>query len=499
MESPQSVARRSITSVTWNAVSNLVYAVIGFVRTLLLARWLPVEVFGIYALASSVTVLSGVLANFGMGGAFLHRAPETEDEDHAAAIHFTLKFGFTLTWAVIMATAAFVLSDGQTRVALLTLTATTTGLHLSQTPQTILVRRVMHRRLALIQLIDAVLTTVVALGLAYSGATLWALLANNIVSVILTLVLLYLWQPVWKPRFEWSPQVVRYFLRFGSNNLLSVLLSYSLDRVDDLWTGLILGKAQLGYYSRAYSFATYPRALLAGPINMVARGTYAELKGDRRRLSEAFVRFNSLLVHTGFFFAGLITLVAPEFIRIALGERWLPMLDAFRLMLVFTLFDPMKATIADLFLAMGMPEQVAQIRFVQLTVMIVGIVLLSPIFGIAGVALAVDVMLVTGMGILLCKARRFVDFSIKNLFAVPAVALLLGLLLSYQSSTLPWVVGSDWRSGFIKAVVFFAIYTAVLFALESRQLRETFLILKGILSTGPATSPQEFMEKAGKR
>ena len=35
--------------------------------------------------------------------------------------------------------------------------------------------------------------------------------------------------------------------------------------------------------------------------------------------------------------AVLLALVAPEFIRLALGAKWLPMLTAFRLMLVFTL------------------------------------------------------------------------------------------------------------------------------------------------------------------
>jgi O-antigen/teichoic acid export membrane protein len=470
MTPTQSIAQRSVTSVSWNVIGNIATVAIGFVRTVLLARWLPVEVFGVCALAGSIIALSGVLANFGMGGAFLNRVPETEDEEMAAAVHFTLKSSFTLLWAAVLVAGALVFLDGQSRLALLVLAGAAAGTHLTQTPRLILARRVIHRRLALIQLVDAVLSTLIALGLAYLGAGLWALLASSLVSTLLDIVFVYLWQPIWRPRLAWSPEIARYFLRFGRVNLLSGALAHALDRVDDLWTGVFLGEFLLGYYSRAYSFATYPRAILAEPINLVATGTYAELKGQRVRLSEAFVFVNSFLIRSGFFLAALIALVAPEFIRIVLGERWLPMLDAFRLMLVFTLFDPMKTTVANLFIAMGEPHRVVRVRSAQLAVLVAGLFLLGPWLGIAGVALAVDAMLIIGISVLLYKARDHVDFSVARLFAAPGLALTIGLLLAYKAGTSLWAAGNDWRSGAVKTVVFSAVYGISLLGLEHRQL-----------------------------
>ena len=54
----------------------------------------------------------------------------------------------------------------------------------------------------------------------------------------------------------------------------------------------------------------------------------------------------------------------------------MPMLDAFRLMLVFTLFDPIKITVANLFIAVGEPEKVVRTRFIQAAVLIAGLFLL---------------------------------------------------------------------------------------------------------------------------
>ena len=441
-----------------------------FVRSILLARWLPVEVFGVYGFAAAIVGLSTIVVNFGMGPAFTHRAPETEDEEQTAAVHFTLKLVFTLVWAVLLIAGAFIFSNGPDRVALLLLTVTSAGVQLAETPKLILVRRVVHRRLALVDLTSVLLSTLVTLGLAWRGVTLWALLATDLVGMVLSIVALYVWRPVWRPQLVWEPTVVRYFLRFGSQVFLGSAFAQALDRVDDLWTGSYLGKTALAFYSRAYSFARYPGVIIGNPIDTVAAGAYAELKGNRPRLSQAFFRFSAILVRGGFFLAGLMALIAPEFIRLAIGNKWLPMLDAFRLMLVYTLLVPLRKTVTKVFAAVGRPDKLIRVRFVQLVVLVIGLIVLGPRLGIVGVALAVDVMFVLGIAILLWLVRAYVDISLWRLFAVPGLSLGLGMLLARGAILLPGVLGSDWRTGIVKFAVFSTVYSAILLVFEWHQI-----------------------------
>jgi PST family polysaccharide transporter len=444
---------------------------VGFVRSILLARMLPVEVFGVYAWAHSITTLTGVLPDFGLGDAFLHRAPETAREADAAAAQFTLQVILTLAWAAgLMGSAMLFVGQQPRRLALLWVTAMAIGSQLSRTPRLILARRVVHRRLALVRLMDTLLATIVALVLAWQGATLWALLATDFTTLLVNVIGLYIWRPVWKPRMAWNPAALRYFLSFGGRNVIAIALLRALDRVDDLWVGTFLGNAATGLYSRAYQFATYPRRVLASPLNMVTSGTYAELKGNRKRLSQAFYRINALLVRSGFLVAGILALVAPEIIRLLLGRRWMPMLDAFRLMLVYTMLDPFKLTVSSVFVAVGQPERIVWARAVQLAVMVIGLLTLVPVLGIAGVALAVDAMLVVGVVMLLRQARDYVDFSMRRLFGVPLLALVVGLVLSRAAIELPGIRGSDWRTGGIKLIVFLATYSLIFLVLERKNL-----------------------------
>ncbi|MCA9973951.1 MAG: oligosaccharide flippase family protein [Anaerolineales bacterium] len=473
-----SLVRRSITSTGWNAAANVLSLVVLFARSVLLARMLPVAVFGAYRQAGSLISLTVVLTGFGMPGAFLHRAPETADEEQAAAVLFTLKLLFTLFWLALMVTATLLFAEGDLRLALLWLLTTSTGMQLTETPRSILRRRVVHRRLAMVQTFTAVGTTIAALLWAWLSPSLLALLVTDVVAVLIALFLLYGYRPVWRPRLSLDRPTVRYFLDFGRRNFMASFLVQALDRVDDVWTGFYLGERPLGFYSRAYTFATYPRQILAVPVNTVAVGTYAELSDDRRRLSQAFFRTNALLVRTGFILGGVLALIAPEFIRLLLGDKWLPMLDAFRLMLLYTLLDPIKGTVANLFIAVGKPEYIVRARLAQLAVMLAGLVLLGPPLGIVGVALAVNLMLLVGIVLLLWQSRPFVDFNAWRLFAAPLLALLVGMGGAWAASQLPAVAGSDWRTGAVKLVVFGLVYGAILFLLERRQMLDMIAMLR---------------------
>jgi len=471
------IAQRSVRSVSWLLVANACSLAIGVLRAVLLARWLPVPVFGTYALAGAVVSLTVVVPNFGLVGAFLHRAPETEDEDQAAAVHFTLKFIFTAIWATLLTVAVLIFTTGETGNAILVLTATTAGLQLTQTPRAILIRRVVQRRLAVIQLANVILASTVAIFLASKGITLWALLATDMVTVLISIVGLYLWRPFWRPHFLWAPKIMLYFLKFGSRNFLSVLLLQVLNRIDKLWIGLYLGKTPLGFYSRAQRFATYPNGLFSSPVISVMSGTYAELKGNYESLSQAFFRTNALLIRFGFLMGGVLALVAPELVGLVLGEKWMPMLNVFRLMLIAMLLNPIILSASNLFVAVGRPGQVVKAQFIQLLALAAGILLLGPAFGIMGVAIAMCIMLAVGTGILLRRARAYVRFSPVRIFAVPVLALVIGSTFSLAAIFLPGIHGYYWPTFFAKITIFTVSYGTILFVSERNQIMNMVRIL----------------------
>lgn len=467
-----SLARRTIRSLTWNAIANLLTLPVSFLQSILVARLLPVEAFGVFGGVAAFTTLCYAFFEFGLGAAALHRAPETEDEERTIAILFTLRLiSLSIGAAFLVIISLAFLSDLRRQV-LIVLALSAWALHVTTVGQILLIRRVEHRRLAVMDIVQTVLVFILVVWVATATRSIWTLTVAPIVQALVYSVALYVWRPIWKPRLAWERSAVRYFLRFGWRTVTGTTLGVALDQVDDLWTNVYLGDLKLGFYSRAYRFAIYPRTFLSEPVNTLSLGIYAELKHDRQRRSKAFFQVNALLVRSGFMLAGWLALIAPHFIRIFLGERWLPMLAAFQLMLVYTMFDPMKLTIANLLIAVGEPEKVSQTRLIQLLTLIAGLYLLGPRWGIAGVALAVDSMLVIGIGLLLWRARAHVDVSLPRLFVVPTVALILGIAGATLTGRMMPASASDWQFLFAKSLTFILIYGGFLFALEKRPLQE---------------------------
>jgi teichuronic acid exporter len=336
--------------------------------------------------------------------------------------------------------------------------------------------------------LNIILPTISAVLFAWKGYGIIGLISTDIVASVVVVFGYLLIRPPWKVHFGWSPVIARYFLNFGYRTFLGNLIRQALDNLDNLWTGQFLGAVSLGYYSRAYTFSTYPRKVLANPINSVASGTYAELKENKKQLSQAFFRSNALLIRTGFLMAGWLALIAPEFINLIIGKEWLPMLVAFRLMLLFMMLDPIRSTLANLFIAVGKPEKVFWTRLAQLAVLIAGLFIFGNIWGIAGVAIAINLMILTGIITLLWQARLYVDFSIIRLFGVPSLALLVGIILGRLAINIPGVLGSYWRTGIVKTVVFCAIYVLVVVILEYKELPMLLKYLSILLPKREASS-----------
>jgi O-antigen/teichoic acid export membrane protein len=475
-----SLTQRSVRSVKWNTLATVLGFPLGFVQTVLLARLLPVEYFGVFAGVNSIIGLSSTVFEFGLGNAYVHRAPETLDEEHATAAYFTLRLIFDSVWALCLLAFGWITLSGIRQWVLIFLVVTGYLSRLTLVPQALLMRRVQHRRLAVLSMAGNITVALVSIAIAWFTHSIWALLVSSIITLVLGMVGIYFWKPVWKPKLAWDGESMRYFLSFGARNLVNNFLDGALDNSDNLWTGYFLGDLLLGYYSRAFRFAIYPRILLTQPVNSVAMGTLAELKFDRLRLSKAFFRISVFLTRLGFLLAGLLSVIAPQFIILFLGEKWLPMLAAFRLMLVYSLLDPMRVITSSVLIAVGKPEKVSQVRMFQMLILGASLFALGFIYQIAGVALSMDLMVLVGVLLSLRIVREYVDFSMLRLFAPPILAILAGIGLNALVTSVWDVSSSQWLALIVKSLAFFVGYLVLLFALEGKTLYQSFMQFAGL-------------------
>ena len=488
---PQAVSLAQQTAVgsTYTIAASAFTLVIGFSRSILLARLLFPEDFGLFALAFFFVRLLERVQMFGFTAAFIHRRQHTAED---AAAHFILRMGSAilvvgLALAIAPLLGYFYPNDPLLAQVVIVITAVRLTMAFNDTPKTILTKQMQFRRLAVLRVGGSLVALFLTGWLAWQGAGVWSLVAQDFCFFMVELAGLWFFRRPWKLSLKTRWETIKWYFEFGKFHLVAKNIQVLLDTFDDFWVGTFLGNTSLGFYAKAYEFAQYPRAVVADPINSVFFPAFARLQNDRQRLSRAFFRSASLLVRVGFLLAGAFVFVTPEFVRLFLGNKWLPMQQTFQLMLIYTLLDPLLALASQLVFAKGQPKLLAKIQAWQMIVFIPLVIVASHFFGIEGVAVAADLMLVIGFIFLVPRLRTFVDFSLRQLMVMPLLALALALVgAGWISSLLPTLhtAVSLVQKGLIVSV----IYITLLLIFEREQVKKSGEMIQQLLHNRSGSS-----------
>ncbi len=476
------LANKATRGYVYNVSASFVTLSLGFLRSVLLARLLLPEFFSVVALAMVFLNLSGQLRALGLDKALVHR--KVADEE-VLSTYFTLRMATLSLSLVVVAIAIPPLlhvyrNMPDLDVVMLSLIGVEMLKGFNSVQETLLNRKLDFQALALTNVVASFVMTVVAPWMAWRGLGVWALIGERVSGMVARSVMVWLVFRQWTPRFGWNHSIAHWFWEYGKAAWGATSLAFLLDKFDDFWVGTYLGKIPLGYYSQSYGFARYPRRVIATPLVSVFMPTFARLQDDRLRLSKAFFRMMSLMVRAGFLFALLLILTAPEFIRLLLGEKWLPMTLTFQLMLVYIAIDPMMAGMHQLFLAVGKPMTITKVRVWQLLFFVPLVIGLAAWKGIVGVAVAADLMVLLGAWLLSRKLREVVDFSWRVLLFWPLVGVIAGAIAVLAVSAV-WQGWPLMAVFFAKLVVAFLVYSIVLVSMERQQIRSGWLILRHAL------------------
>lgn len=488
MTTPNSddIALQTVGGSVYSVGASAVTLTLGFVRAVIMARLLLPEHFGVTTLALFYLNLASQLRALGIDNALIHRK---DPDDDVLATYFTMRVGQVAISVFALVALIPLLGRLHSNVPLLPpilLAYVGIGMvkGLNGVQTTILSKRMAFRQLAITDVIGSITMTVVGPGLAWLGFGVWSIVAELASGMLSRAIAVWLIYRAWRPRLGWNGQIARWFWNYGSKIWVGTNVTFLLDRFDDWWVGTYLGADPLGFYSRAYEFARYPRKAIANPVLSVFYPAFAQLQDDRQRLSRAFFRPTSLMVRAGALFSLILILIAPEFIQLLLGERWLPMVFTFQLMIVYTLLDPLLVAASNLLAATGYPGKIAKTRVIQALIFIPAVVILGPRLGIEGVALAADLMVFVGAVLLFWHTREVVNYSQRTLWFWPSVGVLFTSALTLASA--PLLDGyALWIALVAKLVFISVIYLGLLWLTERRQLLTGWRMIWGLIRSLP--------------
>ena len=303
-----------------------------FVVTATLARLLSPVDYGLFGLAAVYTGLATILSQFGVAAALVQRAELTPRIVRAG---FTVSvLGGVLTAALVWITAPL----AATLLGTTELTPIIRGLSLGfviASPgfvaEGLSQRKLAWRRLMWVEVGAFFLGYAIpAVWMALAGYGVWALvgsaLAQNFVRTAALLAL--------EPHPKW-PRIgpeIRELLRFGSGFTLARVFNYGAAQGDNLVVGRVLGVASLGYYSRAFKLMMILVTYFAAVITRVLFPIMSRLQNDQDRLRSTYLTGAAVLGLISAPLGAVLVVLAPEFILVVLGPKWIPATVPFQIL-----------------------------------------------------------------------------------------------------------------------------------------------------------------------
>jgi len=384
-----------------------------WLATLVIARLLAPEDYGLVAMATALTGLIEVITDMGLGSALVQSRDLTK-RDVEATMGATCLIGTAAAILVALTAPFWADIQGDQRivpVVLVLALGIPVGAALN-VPYSMLHRRLAFGVIARAQFVRGVTTAAVTLGAAFVLQSHWALVTGSLVGRLVFTVMLLLAEPI-RPRLPSADTRIGGLLRFGGILTADRVLNYARANIDVALIGALLGTRMVGLYVMALALARLPLEKLGSAFEPVAYPTFARLRDDKPALRRHFLGLSvgtmAIALPTCF---GLIV-TAGILVPTVIGNQWLAVVRPLQIAAIFTPLAFHLMLVSALFNAVGKVKLSLRITTLISVITIVAVFVSVP-FGITGVAAA------TGIGFALVwvyaevLALRLIDLPVRD-------------------------------------------------------------------------------------
>lgn len=447
------LARRIRSGVSWNVSSSMLEQLIGFVRSIVLARLLVPEDFGLFGMALTVLAALNALTTIGLNQTIVANKFDSRDElkihlDTVWTAELIRSFVLTLlVWASAFPMSKFY-GEPRLKVVIPILGLITLVHGFQNIGLAILRKEISFARIFWFELATNVSGIILTVALAVILRNVWALVIGLLLTAALGTVLSYVFHS-YRPRLALEKIALHRALNFGKFTLVIAVASYVTTMADNVMVGRLLGAAALGNYSLAYNVASAPISVLVFSLGKVLFPAYAEIAAQQpKRLEHAFTKVfsvSSLILLT---IAVPSFLLAGEIVQLLFGGRWTSAGTALRVLALTIPLRGLALIMSTVFFGLNRPKHVAVGRTLEAVVFLAALYPLTTAFGLAGAAWAVVIVYAFACINRLMALSKIIPGISSKLFpnlvltlaAAGAGLLIAGASLTFVNSPLPRLI-----------------------------------------------------------
>jgi len=409
----ENLSYRTIKSGLWVFISKIIERIFSFIRLIILARILAPHDFGLMGIALLTMSILQTFSQTGFQSALIQKKDNTESYLNTA-----------WTVSILRGLALFAILYFIAPYAIIFFNAPQAKLIIQIIGFSILLKSFTNIGVVYFQkklefnkeftyqlsgtLADFTVTISAALILKSVWALVFGLLAGNLARLIVSYRI-----HSYRPHFQLDLKKIKVLFNFGKWVLGSSIVVFLATQGDDLFVGKVMGVTALGFYQMAFRFANLPSSEI-GVFSRVAFPLYSKLQNNLPKLKSVYLKITRLFIFFTIPLATGIFILSPQFIHIFLGDKWMPIVPALRILAISSVIREIVGTSGALFSAKGRPDIDFKMNLARTITLAIIIYPLTSLWKIAGTATAVLLSICICLVISIFETVKLIDVKIKD-------------------------------------------------------------------------------------
>ncbi len=408
-----SLKQRTAKSLAWGMLNNGSMQLLNIVIGIFLARLLSPTDYGIVGVLAIFTSIAGNLQSCGFSQA-LTNMKEPQRKDYNAVFWFNILVSIVI-YAILFISAPLIAKYFRqdelinlSRVVFLSFVISALGI----TPGAYMFKKLMVRETTIIGVTALIISGIIGIILAWNGMGYWSLAFQQIIYVSIITIGRYFYAS-FRPSFKIDFSPIKGMFNFSVKILLTTIINSLGLNVLTFIFGRIFPMRIVGNFSQANKWNLMAYSFLTGTISQVAQPVLVEVGDDKereKRVLHKMMRFTSMLTFPAML--GL-AMVADEFIRIAISDKWASCVPLLQLLCIGGAFMPFHTLFQNLAISKGRSDIYLTLGVLLLSLQI-GITLIFSRYTINIMVGAYSLLIIIFCGLWWYVAHRLINLNIKE-------------------------------------------------------------------------------------
>ena len=376
--------KRTAIGIIWNFSEQLAKRGLSIIITILLARFLVPDDFGLIAMMAVFLGLASRLMDSGFKEALIQKK-DANDMDFNTAFYTNILFGL-IAYGLLFASAPYIADYYQEPrlIDLIRIAGLSIIINSFQVIQSATLSRELNFKAQLkATLPSTVVSGTIAVFMAYFGYGVWALIVQILISSLLTTAFLWMMK-LWRPKLLFSFNSLKTMFAFSSYLLIAGLSNILFINMYVVVIAKYFSATLAGYYFFADRIKELVVSQLVASIQAVTYPALSKIQDDPVRLKSGYRKVISITTFLLFPAITLLAALAEPLFHVLLSEQWLPAVIYLQLMSIVAILNPLHAINVNILKVAGRSDLVLYIGFFKKFMMIL-IFIISFNYGVIGI------------------------------------------------------------------------------------------------------------------